>query len=145
MFRPLQIIYCIYALVLFVGIMLLIFPFVIIASFFGKIHGGNMIYRLCMLWGDIWFPLIFVFTKRIYSTPHDRSKPYIFVSNHTSNLDACIIVKAFRQPLRALGKVEMTKVPVFGFIYRYAVVTVDRSSTENRAKSVRVLESVIKK
>jgi 1-acyl-sn-glycerol-3-phosphate acyltransferase len=51
--KPLQWIYSIYALVLFVAIMLLIFPFVIIASFFGRIKGGNMILRLCMLWSDI--------------------------------------------------------------------------------------------
>ena len=39
----------------------------------------------------------------------------------------------------------MSKVPVFGFIYRNAIVTVDRSSTGNRAKSVRILKSIIKK
>ena len=41
--KPFQWIYSIYALVVFVVIMLLIFPFVIIASFFGRIKGGNMI------------------------------------------------------------------------------------------------------
>ncbi len=143
--KPLQWIYCIYALLLFISIMLLIFPFVIIASFFGRNEGGNMIYRLCMLWSDIWFPLVLIFPRRIYQSPHDPSKPYIFVSNHISYLDACIIVKAYRKPLRALGKIEMTRIPIFGFIYKYAVVTVDRSSTENRAISVRTLESVIKK
>jgi 1-acyl-sn-glycerol-3-phosphate acyltransferase len=143
--RPLQWIYFVYAIVLFVAIMLLIFPFVIIASFFGRIRGGNMILRLCMLWADLWFPLIFIFHKKIYETPHDRSKSYIFVSNHISYLDAAIIVKAYRQPIRPLGKVEMSRIPVFGFIYRNAIVTVDRSSPGNRAKSVRVLKSVINK
>jgi 1-acyl-sn-glycerol-3-phosphate acyltransferase len=50
--RPLQWIYCIYAFLLFIGIMLLLFPFILIASLFGNITGGNMIYRICMLWGD---------------------------------------------------------------------------------------------
>lgn len=39
----------------------------------------------------------------------------------------------------------MSKLPVFGFIYRNAIVTVDRSSPANRAKSVRVLTSLIHK
>lgn len=39
----------------------------------------------------------------------------------------------------------MAKVPVFGFIYRNAIVTVDRSSAENRARSIRVLTSLIRK
>lgn len=101
--------------------------------------------RLCMLWADIWFPLIFIWHKKIYEAPHDKKKSYIFVSNHISYLDAAILVKAFRQPFRPLGRVEMSQVPVFGFIYRNAIVTVDRSSASNRARSVRILKSIINK
>jgi 1-acyl-sn-glycerol-3-phosphate acyltransferase len=143
--RLFQWLYCMYALILFVAIMILIFPFVIIASFFGHIRGGNLIWRLCMLWGDIWFPLILVWTKRIYETPHDKSKPYIFVSNHISFIDAAYLVKVFRQPVRPLAKIEMTKIPVFGFIYKNAVVTVDRTNSQNRSQSIRILKSIIKK
>ena len=142
---PFRLIYFIYAAVTFIAIMLLIFPFAIIASFFGKIKGGNMIIRLCMLWADLWFPLVLIFHKKIYEAPHDRKRSYIFVSNHISYLDAAILVKAYRQPIRPLGKVEMTKVPVFGFIYRKAIVTVDRSSASNRATSVRLLKSILGK
>ena len=143
--KPLQWIYCIYAFITFVAIMLLIFPFAMVAGFFGRIKGGNMTIRLCMLWADVWFPLIFIWNKKIYEVPHDRKKSYIFLSNHISYLDAAILVKAYRQPFRPLGKVEMSKVPVFGFIYRNAIVTVDRSSASNRANSVRVLKSIINK
>ncbi len=143
--KPLQWIYSIYAFVTFVAVMLLIFPFAIIAGFFGRIKGGNMMIRLCMLWADLWFPLIFIWHKKIYEVPHDKKKSYIFLSNHISYLDAAILVKAYRQPFRPLGKVEMSKVPVFGFIYKNAIVTVDRSSATNRANSVRVLKSIISK
>jgi 1-acyl-sn-glycerol-3-phosphate acyltransferase len=98
-----------------------------------------------MFWADCWFPLIFIWHKKIYETPHDKTKSYIFVSNHSSYLDAAIIPKAYRQPIRPLGKVEMSKVPVFGFIYRYAIVTVDRTNATNRANSVRILKSLISK
>jgi 1-acyl-sn-glycerol-3-phosphate acyltransferase len=143
--KPLQWIYCIYALVIFIAVMLVIFPFVIIASLFGRIRGGNMILRLCMLWADIWFPLVFIFPKKIFESPHDKRKAYIFVINHISYLDAAILVKAFRQPVRPLGRAELSEVPVFGFIYRNAIVTVDRGSRENRSRSVRILMSVIRK
>ncbi len=143
--KLLQLMYSIYAFILFVTFMLLLFPFVIIASFFGKIHGGNAIFRICMLWGDLLFPLIFIFPKRLYEVPHDKTKPYIFVTNHISLLDAGILPKAFRQPVRPLGKVELSKVPVFGFIYKKAIVTVDRSNAANRAQSIRILKSIIGK
>jgi len=101
--KPIQWIYCIYAFIIFVAVMLLIFPFVIIASFFGRIRGGNMILRLCMLWADIWFPAILVFTRRIFEVPHDEKKAYIFVTNHISYLDAAVLVKAYRQPVSRWG------------------------------------------
>ncbi len=143
--RPLHWIYSVYAFITFVAVMLLIFPFAIIGAMFGKIKGGNFIFMLCRLWADIWFFLIFIWHKKIFEASHDKSKPFIFVSNHISYLDAAIIPKAYRQPIRPLGKVEMSKVPVFGFIYRNAIVTVDRSSTTNRANSIRILKSLIKK
>lgn len=143
--KPLQWLYCIYALVLFVTLMLLLFPFVLIASLFGNITGGNMIYRICMLWGDIWFTLILIFHRNYYKQPLEKGKQYIFVANHISYLDAPIIVRTLRRPIRALGKTEIGSVPVFGFIYKYAVVRVDRGSADNRAKSVRNMKSVLKK
>jgi 1-acyl-sn-glycerol-3-phosphate acyltransferase len=143
--KILQWVYCIYAFITFIGLMLIIFPFVFISSLMGRIKGGNLIFRLCIVWADVWFPLVFIRHKKIFEVPHDKRKSYIFVSNHISYLDAAIIPKAFRQPIRPLGKVEMGKVPIFGFIYRKAIVTVDRSSAENRAESLRILKSVISK
>jgi 1-acyl-sn-glycerol-3-phosphate acyltransferase len=138
-------IYAIYVLIVFILTMFLILPFVVIASFFGRIKGGNAIYSLCTLWADLWFFFIGIHHKNYYESPHDKHKPYIFVANHISYIDAPIICKTLRQRLRILAKYETSKIPFFGFIYRNAVVTVDRSSTEARSKSVRILKSVLKK
>jgi len=143
--RPVQWLYCVWGFAWFIAIMLLLFPFVLIASFFGRIRGGNAIFRMCMLWADLWFPLVLIFPKRSYESRHDKTRPYIFVANHSSLLDAAILPKAFRQPLRPLGKVELSKIPVFGYIYKRAIVTVDRSNAKDRAHSVRVLKSIIGK
>lgn len=143
--KPLQWLYCIYALVVFVAIMLVIFPFAVLASFFGRIKGGNLVLRLCMIWADAWFALVFIRFKRIYEAPHDKKRSYIFLSNHISYLDAAVIVKAYRQPFRPLGKVELKKIPVFGFIYNRAIVSVDRSNPNDRANSVRLLKSITRK
>jgi 1-acyl-sn-glycerol-3-phosphate acyltransferase len=142
---PLRILYLLYAFLAFIVIMLLVTPLVLAGSLFGKIKGGNFIYQVCSFWGDAWFLLIGIRHRNIYQVPHDKDVQYIFVANHISYLDAPIIVKTLRQRVRVLGKIEMAKVPVFGYIYRNAVVTVDRSSAENRARSVRILKSVMKR
>ena len=125
--------------------MLLLFPFIIAASFLGKMRGGNFIYKLCTLWADIWMFLTGIRHHNIYAFPHDKSKQYIFVCNHISYLDGAVMVKALRQKLRVLGKVELAKVPLFGFIYKYAVVLVDRKDAVQRMQSVKTLRSVLKR
>ena len=143
--KPFHWIYLIYAAATFVVLMIIVFPFVIIASLFGKIKGGNAVYKLCTFWGDAWWFLIGIHHKNIYESPVDKNKQYIFVANHISYLDAPVIVKSFRVPIRVLGKIEMTKVPIFGYNYKNAIVTVDRRDAERRAKSVRILKSVLRK
>lgn len=134
-----------YALGMFILCMLLVIPAVVVASFFGKVRGGNFIYRLCSYWSDVWFFIIGIRHRNFYEHPHNKNKQYIFVANHISYLDAPVIVKTLRQKVRVLGKVEVAAVPLFGFIYRKAVVTVDRSSALHRANSVRILKKVIRK
>jgi 1-acyl-sn-glycerol-3-phosphate acyltransferase len=142
----LKAIYTIYVALLFVIFLFVIFPLVIIASFFGKIKGGNFIYHLCILWTDYLFFLSGIFTKKIIESPIDKNKQYVFVFNHISYLDIPIIMKALRGiHFRVLGKAEMSKIPIFGFLYRNAVVSVDRSSATNRAKSVLQLKAVLRK
>ena len=143
--KPLLFIYNLYAVVLFVALMIPVFLFAVPVSFLGNIRGGNLIYKACRLWADVWFTFIFIRHKNIYEAPLNKHQSYIFVANHISYLDSAIMVKAFRQPLRALGKVEMAKVPVFGFIYRKTIVTVDRNSPERRAKSVAILKSILRR
>ena len=143
--KPLLFLYNLYAVVLFVGLMLPVFLFALAASFLGNIKGGNLIYAACKRWGDVWFALIFIRHKNIYEQELKKEQSYIFVTNHISYLDSAILVKAFRRPVRALGKVEMAKIPVFGFIYRKAIVTVDRSSPSHRANSVRILKSILRR
>jgi len=126
--------------------MLLIFPLAVIASFRGKIKGGNFIYRLCHWWADTWFLLIGISHRNIFECPLVKDKQYIFIANHISYLDIPIIFKSIRKrAIRVLGKMEMKKIPVFGFIYSKGAVMVDRSNAEQRAKSVLQLKSILRK
>ncbi len=144
--KVIRIIYSLYAILTFVALLLVIFPFVLLASLFGKIQGGNIIYWICGIWSDVWFFLIGVWSrKQLLAGAPRKDQQYIFVANHISYMDIPMIVKTIRQPTRALGKAEIAKVPVFGFLYRYGAIMVDRSSPEARKKSVMQLKSVLRK
>ena len=56
------------------------------------------------------------------------------------------MMKAIRkQHFRILGKSELGEIPVFGFIFKHAAVSVDRKNPANRAKSLLILKSIIKR
>ena len=143
--KPLQILYSIYALILFIVILIILMPFFFIASFFGKIKGGNIMFRLCSYWSDVWLPLIGIRRKLIDESKGNKIRPCIFVANHVSYLDIPMIVNVIREPVRPLGKAEMSKVPLFGFLYRNAVIMVQRDKSQNRSKSVAMLKRVLQK
>lgn len=143
--KPLQLLYVIYAFVTFIVLMIPVFIWSLLVLPLGRIRSGNLVYYACMVWADLWFLLVFIRHRNIYIEKLRKNQSYIFVANHISYLDSAIIPKAFRNPVRPLGKVEMSKVPVFGFIYKNVIVTVDRSSAANRTKSVQVLKSILRK
>jgi 1-acyl-sn-glycerol-3-phosphate acyltransferase len=142
--RLVHYVYCVYALLMFVVLMFIVFPFIMLSLLWGKIRGGNMIYQLCRAWAHAWYFCVGIQHKEIYETPHDRGRQYIFVANHISYMDIPPIVLIAHQPLRILGKYEMVKIPVFGWIYRAAVILVDRRNAETRARSVRALKAALK-
>lgn len=143
--RLLQILYAVYAFLVFVCLVIIAFPITIVCTFFGKVRGGNMMYGCYRLCFQFWYLVTGVQHRDIYEAKEDRTKQYIFVANHISYMDIPPVLLAIRQPLRILGKYEMVKIPVFGWIYRIAVVLVDRSSPEARARSVRALKSALRK
>jgi 1-acyl-sn-glycerol-3-phosphate acyltransferase len=142
--KAFHILYVIFAFVLFVALMIPVFIWSLLVLPLGRIRGGNLVYCACIVWADIWFALVFIFHRNIYLEQLKKNQSYIFVANHISYLDAALIPKTFRHSIRPLGKVEMAKVPIFGFIYKNAIVSVDRSSAEHRARSVLSLKSILK-
>jgi len=143
--RIIQVAYCIYAMLIFSCIMFVALPFVMLSLLGGKIKGGNFIYRICKLWAKVWYFFIGIKHQNIFEAPHDASRQYIFVANHISYIDIPPAVISLKQAYRVLGKYEMVKYPVFGWIYRAAVILVDRSSPEMRAKSFRALKAALSK
>ena len=141
--RPLIWIYSIYALLVFIVLMFFALPFVIIGTFFGKIEGGNFIYKVCRLWAFIWYFFVGIRHKNIYESKPDFYSHYVYVANHASYLDIPPAVMAIKLPLRVLGKYETSKIPIFGFIYKTAAITVERSNANNRSRSVRILKKYL--
>lgn len=142
--NPFRVLYGLYALILFIAGMLCILPFVAIFSLQGAVKGGNRIYRICRWWDNAWLFLIGIRIRHLMAKIVDPERSYVFVSNHISYLDIPMILQGVkRNSFRILGKAEMARIPVFGYIYSRAVVMVDRSSVRDRSRSVRELKTLV--
>jgi 1-acyl-sn-glycerol-3-phosphate acyltransferase len=97
-------------------------------------------FKLVGIFNRWWAKLLFIFCFlpfRIKSSPFiDSSKQYIFCPNHFSYLD---IPTMGLNPVNAIfvGKSEMEKIPLFGFMYGKLHITVNRASLKSKFNTLK--------
>ena len=70
--------------------------------------------------------------------PLDPQKSYVYLSNHTSNLDAPAILAAVDRPLRFIAKRELARIPLFGWAARrMGHVFIDRKDRKGSTRAIR--------
>ena len=143
--KILQFLYCIYALLVFAILTIVSVITMLFLIPFSKSKLSKRVYKICRYWAKAFLILIGVRHIEIFEDQHDFKKPHIFVANHNSYMDIPPIVQLKHQPIKPLGKFESSKIPIFGWIYRAAVIMVDRSSPDKRAKSLRNLKAALHK
>ena len=68
----------------------------------------------------------------------DPDRSYVFVSNHTSNLDVPAIVSVVDHPLRFIAKQELARIPIFGWAARrMGHVFIDRKDRGGATRAIR--------
>ena len=140
-----QFLYCIYALLVFAMLTIVSVITMLFLIPFSKSKLSKRVYKICRYWAKAFLIFIGVRHIEIFEDKHDFKKPHIFVANHNSYMDIPPIVQLKHQPIKPLGKFESSKIPIFGWIYRAAVIMVDRSSPDKRAKSLRNLKAALHK
>jgi 1-acyl-sn-glycerol-3-phosphate acyltransferase len=134
--------YTIYSAFIFVVIMLVLGPFIVIPLTLSP-KGGKVSFVFIRLWALIWSFLVGIKYKVHGREFLNRSQPYIYIFNHRSFIDAPVIPIAIRQEVRAIGKKELSKIPIFGFIVSRFAVWVDRKDAQSRKVSVDKLKKIL--
>lgn len=135
MIKVFQAIYSLYALLLFVALMLLFGIFIILPLLVSP-NGDKISFAFFRAWAGIW-SLFCGIRYEVEGKEHiDRDTSYIFIFNHRSFLDAPIIPLTVPKEVRAIGKKELSRIPIFGQIIDRVAIWVDRSNPESRKKSL---------
>ena len=121
--------YTLYAFILFIIVFLLLFPFFLIPIAFPKFF--KLIGVINRIWAWIYFPIIGLPGSVEYRQKLDPKKRYIFCPNHFSYLDIAIMGLNKHNTI-FVGKSQMEKIPLFGYMYRKLHITVDRDKLSSK-------------
>lgn len=96
-------------------------------------------YRICQGWAWLNTTAFGVRVRSRRLAALDPHGAYVFMSNHRSNLDVLAVIVALHEyQLRWVAKVELTRVPVFGWALRRAGhIIIDRGNTTQAVLSLR--------
>jgi 1-acyl-sn-glycerol-3-phosphate acyltransferase len=141
--KILQPFYTAYVLITFSISVLACFPFFAIISIGNNAAARKAIYTIIRVWAEGWLWVIGMPLKRTGKRPPKGR--YVVVANHISYLDTLVIFPALPGYFRALGKKEISRIPIVGFIYKQIVIMVDRSNMHSRSRSMRLLWRVLHK
>lgn len=101
--------------------------------------------KVIKLWSFIFSKLIFVHYEIFGKNFPKNGRAYVYVANHNSFLDAPALTLSIPGEFKTLGKKELLRIPVFGWILKSIAVLVDRSSPESRKASIEGLTQYFKK
>ena len=117
------------------AVVILIFSPLLILSLSNEKWYG-FFFRLAKMWAYILFYSMGFRYQLHNQQPLDKQGSYMFVANHTSMMDIMLMLILNKNPFVFIGKKELEKMPLFGFFYKRASITVDRSSAKSRKESI---------
>jgi len=92
------------------------------------VKNNKIVNHLTRYWSAFTLLLSGIFWQVEFEEKLDPKKRYIFCPNHSSALDIPLVTTIIPLPLLYMGKVELTKIPLFGYFYKNNSVIVDRGN-----------------
>ena len=128
---PLTLLYRIWFYILVLVPIIVLFPFILATILSEKTY--PLFFKIARLWSKI----ILIGMGFNYSIEGDEvfedGKSYMLVANHTSMTDIMLMLIAVKNhPFVFVGKKELAKIPIFGFIYKRVCILVDRANSKSR-------------
>ncbi len=132
LFLAIRFLYTIYACVIFVLLFFLLFPLFLIPIAYPKWHFLTGVIN--RIWAKVYFSMLFM-PFFVHHKTELRKRQYVFVANHFSYFDIAVMGL---NPINAVfvGKNDMEKLPLFGYMYKKLHITVDRASISSRVNTL---------
>ena len=136
-------VYMVYALLLFVATMLVVLIPIWIISMLPEPKRARALHPVFRLWMGTFMPLAFCPVKRKGKEHFKKGQNYVVVINHNSLADIPVSSPWIPGPNKTLAKVEMSKIPLFGLIYKTGSILVDRKKDNSRRESFTKMQETL--
>lgn len=123
-------IYRIWCVFWFLLVFLLLYPFFVLFIQREKWHKYG--HFLNKIWAHTVFAACFLPAKVEFRFKFDKKKKYVYCANHSSYLDIPSLCYGLLGHFAFVGKASLTKVPLFGYMFRGLYISVDRDSKKSR-------------
>jgi 1-acyl-sn-glycerol-3-phosphate acyltransferase len=131
------------ALVFIATMLIMLVPFFLFSYFAEDPAKTRRFIRYSRIWMGIYLPLIGC-PLRITGREHFvTGENYIVVCNHNSFMDIPVSSPSIPGGNKTIAKVEIARVPLFGYLYKAGSVLVDRKSETSRKESLQKMKRVL--
>jgi len=120
-----------------------LFPFYFLTTLKPSWHRGS--YFLNKVWARLAYLLMFSPVQNVWKFKPAPKQVYIFCPNHFSFLDIPIMALTMRSFFVYVGKIDLQKVPLFGYMYRKIHIGIDRSSGRSRYQTYVAAQAALNK
>ncbi|MDX1903053.1 MAG: lysophospholipid acyltransferase family protein [Thermonemataceae bacterium] len=123
--------YAIWIVANFIVGFLIVFPFLVLFFYLRLPSLNTYLYKM---WSWSFFKLIFIPVKTIGANHFSRKKNYVFCANHFSYLDIALMAGLMKGEFVFVGKSEVAKIPLFGYMFAKMHISIKRGSKTSAAK-----------
>jgi 1-acyl-sn-glycerol-3-phosphate acyltransferase len=95
------------------------------------------------MWMALFFPLSGVRLTIKGRNHFKKGENYVVVCNHNSLMDVPLTSPGIPGANKTIAKIEMSKIPLFGIIYKRGSVLLDRKNDESRKASYNEMKNVL--
>ncbi len=138
-------IYLVYFLVLFVVTMLIVLIPIWIVSLLPQPKSAKALHPIFRLWMGVFMPLVACPVSRKGKDHFKKGENYVVVINHNSFIDIPVSSPWIPGANMTLAKIEISRVPLFGIIYKAGSILVDRKKEGSRRESFAKMQEMLEK
>ena len=136
-------IFALWAMLWFVITMLIVFIPILIIGVWRDPKRTKLLCGLFRIWIDFFFFITGLRLKIKGKEFFKKGETYIVVCNHNSLLDVPVSSPYIPGGNKTIAKIEMSRIPLFGIIYKLGSVLVDRKDEESRKVSYIKMKEVL--